>query len=155
MTWARFEDVGRGRQFVCFNTHLDHLGRRARVQSALLILLKIQEIGGADPVVVTGDFNCGESSAPYRTLTGKVPFAPSTEGSGTLRDTFFESERPVEGPRKTYRGWMSLFGIGRIDYVFVKNGFRAIRHVTMDDDRPPVSDHRPVMAELAYADAAL
>jgi endonuclease/exonuclease/phosphatase family metal-dependent hydrolase len=150
VTWGRFEDLEHGRQCIVFNTHLDHLGRRARLQSALLLLAKIREIGGGEPVVVTGDFNCRESSAPYRTLTGKIPFSGLEEGPGFLRDAMYESEQPPQGPRKTYRGWMSLFGIGRIDYIFVKNAFRTLRHVVLDD-RPPVSDHRAVLAELEYA----
>ena len=36
---------------------------------------KIEEIAGDGPVILTGDFNCRESSAPYRLLTGAFPFA--------------------------------------------------------------------------------
>jgi endonuclease/exonuclease/phosphatase family metal-dependent hydrolase len=151
VTWARFESVSDGISCLHFNTHLDHLGRRARLQSAHLLLRKIQSIGGADPVVVTGDFNCRESSAPYRTLVGKLPFSPPAEGVEPLRDTFYESEKTPIGPPKTYRGWMSFFGIGRIDYVFVKNGLRTVEHRTIDD-RPPVSDHRSVLVELAFTE---
>jgi hypothetical protein len=124
--------------------------RRARLQSAHLILSKVRDIGGQSPVVVTGDFNCRESSATYRALVGKLPFATGATNNGWLRDTLAESEKPAIGPRKTFRGWMSLFGIGRIDYIFAKNGFRTLQHVTIDD-RPPVSDHRAVWAELEHS----
>jgi endonuclease/exonuclease/phosphatase family metal-dependent hydrolase len=150
VTWGRFEDLRHGGHCVHFNTHLDHLGRRARVQSAYLLLSKIGEIAGEEPVVLTGDFNCRDSSATYRTLIGKLPFAAVPAESGSLRDTRDDSGQAPAGPRKTYRGWMSHFGIGRIDYVFVKNGFRTLKHVTIDD-QPPVSDHRPIWLELEYS----
>jgi endonuclease/exonuclease/phosphatase family metal-dependent hydrolase len=149
VTWARFEELQSPRQCVHFNTHLDHFGRRARLQSARLILSKVRDIGGETPVVVTGDFNCRESSATYRTIVGKVPFESRAGNNGFLRDALEESKKPAIGPRKTFRGWMSFFGIGRIDYIFTKNGFRTLQHVTIDD-RPPVSDHRAIWAELEY-----
>jgi endonuclease/exonuclease/phosphatase family metal-dependent hydrolase len=41
VTWARFRDHGSGRTFFHFNTHFDHRGQKARVESAALILTKI------------------------------------------------------------------------------------------------------------------
>jgi endonuclease/exonuclease/phosphatase family metal-dependent hydrolase len=148
VTWARLYDRVNGLRCVHFNTHLDHLGRNARAQSALLLLQKVFEIAGNDPVVVTGDFNCGEKSLPYRILTGDYLTDEHQGHLGCLRDALHESEA-VEGPQKTYRGWMSLFGIGRIDYVFVKNGFRARRHTVLRSGGR-ASDHWPVVAELQF-----
>lgn len=149
VTWARLTERASGRSVVHLNTHLDHLGRNARVQSALLLLQKIDEIAGDLPAVLTGDFNCRESSAPYRLLTGHLPFAKLSATVAPVRDTRYDAERPPEGPRKTYRGLLGLIGLGRIDYIFVKNGLRTHRHSVLDE-AAGASDHRPVLAELRF-----
>jgi endonuclease/exonuclease/phosphatase family metal-dependent hydrolase len=150
VTWARLDESTNNRQVVHFNTHFDHLGRTARVQSALLLLRKIEEIAGAAPVIVTGDLNCRESSAPYRLLTGQLPFSDGTSDENALRDTLYDTEQPPEGPRKTFRGLLGSFGLGRIDYIFVNSGLRTRRHEVLDE-AIGASDHRPVLAELRFA----
>jgi endonuclease/exonuclease/phosphatase family metal-dependent hydrolase len=147
VSWGRFKDRSTGQDYFHFNTHLDHLGRRARLESAKLLLAKIDAIAGPAPVVLTGDFNCGEASAPYRTLTGKLPFQAAPSPGTVLRDTYYDSAQPRLGPRKTYRGLLSLFGIGRIDYILVKNAFRTVRYEVREDGGG-CSDHRPVIADL-------
>jgi len=150
VTWAQLDELASGRRVTYFNTHFDHLGRRARVQSAHLLLRKIDEIARTDPVVLTGDLNCRDTSAPYFVLTGRQPFEGPGASTGMLRDTRDDSELPPEGPRKTYRGLLGMLGLGRIDYIFVKNGLRTLRHAVLEE-AAGASDHRPVMAELAFS----
>jgi endonuclease/exonuclease/phosphatase family metal-dependent hydrolase len=149
VTWARFVDRTTGEPCVHFNTHLDHLGRNARSQSALLLLQKIHEIAGHDPVVLTGDFNCRETSTPYCILTGKVPPSRVPAHYGHLRDCYYDSSAPPAGPKKTYRGLLRFIGIGRIDYAFVKNDFKTQSYRVLDEGRG-ASDHRPLVVELAH-----
>ena len=66
-----------------------------------------------------------------------------------LRDTFYDSENPPEGPRRTFLGILGRIGLGRIDYIFVNDFFRTLRHAVIDD-APAGSDHRPVLAELDF-----
>jgi endonuclease/exonuclease/phosphatase family metal-dependent hydrolase len=150
-TWAQLEDRESGRRLAHFNTHFDHFGRRARVQSAHLLLRKIKEIGGIDPVILTGDFNCRDTSAPYFVLTGRPPFGGQFCSADGLRDTRDDADQPPEGPRKTYRGLLGLLGLGRIDYIFVKNGLRTRKYAVLDEGRG-ASDHRPVMAEVWFGE---
>ncbi|MEP6672527.1 MAG: endonuclease/exonuclease/phosphatase family protein [Chthoniobacter sp.] len=150
VTWARFSDQESGRPFLFFNTHLDHFGLRARTHSAHLLRKKMSEIRAGDPAVLTGDFNCRESSAPYRILTGKVPFAGTSVASPEWRDTLYHTEHPREGPSRTFFGIMSLFGLARLDYILVNEGFRTLRHAVIESSTD-TSDHRPVVAELAFA----
>ncbi len=152
VSWARLTERSSGRSVLHLNTHLDHLGRQARVQSAMLLLQKIDELAGGMPVIVTGDFNCRESSAPYRLLTGQLSFSTPSAATPGLRDTRYDSEQVPEGPRKTYRGLLGLLGLGRIDYIFVRNGLRTRRHVVLDE-AAGASDHRPVLATLGFTDA--
>ena len=150
VTWARFAEQESGLEFVHFNTHFDHLGQRARRESAKLLLRKGMEIARVGPLVVTGDFNCREGSAPYRILTGQIPFAGTAEEGGLrLKDTLRNSEQPPEGPSRTFLGLLGLLGLGRIDYIFVNNGFRAVRHRVVEAAGRP-SDHRPVIAEIEF-----
>jgi endonuclease/exonuclease/phosphatase family metal-dependent hydrolase len=149
VTWARLRELESGREFVHCNTHFDHLGRRARRESALLLRKKAGELAQGGPLVITGDLNCSESSAPYRLLTGQLPFTAAEGSALELRDTFRASEQPAEGPPRTYLGLLGLLGMRRIDYILVNQGFRARRHRVVDVATRP-SDHRPVVAELAF-----
>src|SRR5690606_15854253 len=51
-----------------FNTHFDHVGERARVESAELLRRWVETLGGT-PVIVMGDFNLPPGSPGYRALT--------------------------------------------------------------------------------------
>jgi endonuclease/exonuclease/phosphatase family metal-dependent hydrolase len=138
---------------VHFNTHFDHLGKAARAQSAALLLQKIHEIAAAEPVILTGDFNCPDTAVPYRILTGAIPFDHLGPAYQPVSDTRALSESPPTGPARTFRGWLRFLGIGRIDYIFVKNGLRALSHGVIAD-AGGASDHHPVVAELAFSEDA-
>ena len=153
VSWARFSDRANGSELFHFNTHFDHLGRRARRESARLLLQRITAIAGNAPLVVTGDFNCRERSRTYQMLTrsdaGKAASPP-------LRDSFLETAEPPQGPRKTWRGIRpGGLGSGRIDYIFVQNGCRVVRYGVLSD-RPESgypSDHFPVVVDLELSTA--
>jgi endonuclease/exonuclease/phosphatase family metal-dependent hydrolase len=149
VTWARFRENTSGCEFVHFNTHFDHMGRNARRESAILLLKKAAAIGRNDPLVVTGDLNCREGSAPYRVLTNLPPFDKLT--AKPLRDTFLSCEKPPEGPRRTYLGLLGLLGLGRIDYIFVSDAWRVTAHRVLTG-HVDASDHRPVIAEIQFAE---
>jgi endonuclease/exonuclease/phosphatase family metal-dependent hydrolase len=57
VTWAKFRERNSSSEFVVFNTHFDHEGDTARLNSAMLLKEKIAAIAGDQPVIVTGDFN--------------------------------------------------------------------------------------------------
>ena len=141
VTWVRLVDRESGCAYTHFNTHFDHFGRRARRESARLILERIAALPDAGAVVVTGDLNCLESWAAYAILTG-----------GGLRDTLRCCHFPPLGPRKTWGGFLpAKLGSARLDYIFAGQGVTVWQHAVLTDhghgDRYP-SDHRPVVAEL-------
>lgn len=147
VTWARLREHASGRELVHCNTHFDHLGRRARRESATLLRAKAAELARGAPVIITGDFNFRETSAAYRLLTGEQPFSKLAPTDIRLRDTLRATEHPPEGPTRTFRGILGYLGFGRLDYIFVNDGFHVRRHTVLD---PPAaaSDHRPIIAEL-------
>lgn len=144
VTWAVFRDVELEAEIFVLNTHFDHIGAEARRRSAQLIADRLSELAGGRPIVVMGDFNTTEDSAPYDILT-----------SGALRDTMTVSELPHYGPSGTWHDFGRIPLESRIDYVFVSDAFRVLRHANMSETwngRFP-SDHLPVLAEVGLADS--
>ncbi|MBK6799182.1 MAG: endonuclease/exonuclease/phosphatase family protein [Acidobacteria bacterium] len=85
VTWVKLRDRRRPRSkpIVFFNTHFDHRGEQARTESARLLRRRVAEMAKLNRVIVTGDFNAGEESEPYRAFFGKDGEQPSP-----LRDTY-------------------------------------------------------------------
>ncbi len=144
VTWARFRDRATDKTFYHFNTHFDHRGEQARLESARLIVQRIAQRTEPLPAVLTGDFNCIPADPPYRALT--------EEGSG-LHDALSQSRQPHHGPLSTWSGFSFPGEPGRrIDYVFVTEGFTVQKHATLSESwsgRFP-SDHLPVLAALSW-----
>jgi endonuclease/exonuclease/phosphatase family metal-dependent hydrolase len=146
VTWVHLRDGATDRNFVVFNTHFDHRGTVAREQSAHLLRMKVREIAGTTPAIVTGDFNAEETERPYQVLL-------SPEGSSPrLVDTRSISRMPPQGPSTTFTGFeISEAGAAnRIDYIFVSEGVHVQNHRTIPARRSSgyLSDHLPVVADI-------
>jgi endonuclease/exonuclease/phosphatase family metal-dependent hydrolase len=139
VTWARFRDRQTDRTFYHLNTHFDHVGEEARLESARLITQRVDSLAGDVPTVVTGDFNVTPDTAPYAHL------------ANALTDAYTAVDVP-HGPPSTFFGFEVTEEPGRrIDYVFTTNGVAAQRFGTLTDQwrgHYP-SDHLPVLAEVA------
>lgn len=147
VTWAHFEDKETGQRFYHFNTHFDHVGEKARANSAQLIKDKIAEIAQDNPVVLTGDFNCVETDEPYLVLTEK-------EDPNHVKDAISISKMPHHGPLGTWTNSFQFPGVPgrRIDFIFVKNKVTVQKHAILSDSwsgRLP-SDHLPVLANIQF-----
>lgn len=146
VTWARFKDKLTGNVFYHFNTHFDHMGSIARNESAKLLRQKITDIAKDNPVIVTGDFNCGENDTPYHTLTDKSK-------GGSINDAMYISKLPHHGPQASFAGNFTVSGLNdhRIDFIFVKNKVTVHRHAILSDSWQGnyASDHLPVFAECS------
>ena len=143
-TWARFEDRTSGGRILALNTHFDHRGKEARLQSARLIGDWIdQQSTACETVVLLGDFNAPPSEAAYQEIV--------LGGAQRLVDARAVSETPLFGPP----GTSTCFNVRRaddapIDHVFVGEGVRVIRHGTLTQQTAghPPSDHYPVLVDL-------
>lgn len=145
VTWAKFRDLKTNRTFYHFNTHFDHRGENARIESAKLLVAKIAEIAGSAPVVITGDFNSNETTEPYQILTNRH------HPSG-LVDALTISQTPHHGPMGTTTNNFLFPGVPgqRIDFIFIKNQVKVLKHANLSDSwsgRLP-SDHLPVIAKI-------
>lgn len=69
-TYVKLADKETGKEYIHFNTHLDHVGRTAQVNGAKMIQEKAASFGGV-PVVCTGDFNVFQGSDCYLTMVSE------------------------------------------------------------------------------------
>lgn len=144
VTWAKFRDLHSRRIFYHFNTHFDHRGVKARIESAKLIVSRIAAIAGKTPSVFTGDLNVTEDTEAYKTL--------STTVSSGLRDARYASRNGHFGGTSTFNGFKEMVPTMKIDYVFVTDGIQVFEHGVLSDnwDGLWASDHLPVLAEIAF-----
>lgn len=152
VTWAKFKEIATGEEFFFFNTHFDHRGRQARVESAKLIVHKTKSIAGDAPTIITGDFNARESSPPYAVLSGKEP---AGDLKSDLKDGRYVSKNGHEGPTTTSSGWNQLRDPEtKIDYIFVRNNVEVLTHKVLVDKFGEYypSDHLPVFATVNITD---
>ncbi|TWU36517.1 Endonuclease/Exonuclease/phosphatase family protein [Novipirellula aureliae] len=132
------------RPVLFMNTHFDHRGPRARVESAKLVRQQAFQIGEGCDIVITGDFNSGVGSEPYRAMFEAE--SPAT----TPTDTFAVAGDSSAG-EATFSGFRAgVTDGGRIDWIAVA-GQWTIRSAGIDrtdyQGRTP-SDHYPVTATI-------
>lgn len=141
-TWALLRMRARPHvEVFAINTHLDHVGTEARIESAHM-LRRMADARGGQPVLLMGDLNCGPGSPPYAALTAHS----STSG---LRDPWVELSSPLAAAG-TYHGFTGQEQSQRIDFVLCNDYWEA---VAVDIDRRTgestyPSDHYPVRATL-------
>ncbi len=128
--------------FYVINTHFDHAGQQARLESARMLRNTVESRAG-NPLIVLGDFNCAPQSDAYEELT-------TERGNlAELYDPFVElnlTERAVG----TYHGFDGEPDSARIDWILFNRRWWP-RDIWIDqrahDGRYP-SDHFPVIADL-------
>lgn len=147
--YTKLRERQTGVELFHFNTHLDHEGETSRLKSAKLLQRRIDELAPNEPVVVTGDFNCRQSSPPYQHLTKRTQ---ACEGR-TLRDARFASTTPHHGPLTTMTDFQNLIPDKKIDHVFVTSDVVVNMHGVCSDSyvngRYP-SDHLPIVVDLSF-----
>jgi endonuclease/exonuclease/phosphatase family metal-dependent hydrolase len=150
-SWLKLRDKTSGGEFYIFNTHFDHRGELARKLSAALLRVKLPEIAGESPLLLTGDFNCTSSDAAYKTLTTGKTTAGTVAGE-PLEDARDASAAKAESPDSTWNGFHEIVPGRRIDFIFVRRV--AVHSHRVLDPRVKdrfLSDHLPVVAGIAIA----
>ncbi|MEP6748980.1 MAG: endonuclease/exonuclease/phosphatase family protein [Bacteroidota bacterium] len=165
-SWGKFKIIQTGFVFYMFNLHMDHIGVKARAESAKLILSKIKGFPAQTPVILTGDTNVDQTNESYALVNN----------SGILKDSYELS--PLKyALNGTFNNFKTDNKTGsRIDHIFVSHQFTVKRYGILTDTyrskkedavaekssnfpaevsltpytaRTP-SDHFPVMAQLEY-----
>ena len=138
-TWIVLNEKKSKNKLMVFNTHFDHLGNQARIESAKLILDKIKALNKANlPVILTGDFNLTPEQEPITIITNKL-----TDSRSICREIF--------GPTGTFNGFNFDGPLkDRIDYIFVNDQIEIKQYKVLTDskDRRYPSDHLPVFVIL-------
>lgn len=140
-SWVRLFDKKNKKEFLVFNTHYDHIGVQARIESAKLLKRKIQEIAPKLPVVFTGDLNV----------------TPETEAIATIKSFLIDAKEasvePAYGPGGTFNAFKFDSPLkDKIDYIFVNKGFKVQKFGVLSDskDLRYPSDHLPIIARLSF-----
>ena len=124
------------RDFVVFNTHLDHVSDEARIKGIAVVLDKIAQFGGL-PAVIMGDFNALEGSETYQSATAY------------FLDAQYAAAESVQS--HTYQNWGNPEKFKRLDYFMIsKTGVNAQRYWVVEPihDGIYVSDHCPIVLQL-------
>jgi len=148
-TWAHFVTSSDGRELFVLNTHFDHRGEQARLESARLLKEQVSKLANGLPVIVMGDLNATSEQPPLVLLSD----TPLSDGR-SLRDGFVHSIVPHHGPASTWTGFTKIEADRRIDYIFASEDLPIHYHAILTDkleDRYP-SDHLPVLVEVELKD---
>ncbi|MFP5436823.1 MAG: endonuclease/exonuclease/phosphatase family protein [Bacteroidia bacterium] len=139
-TYGLFENLKTKKKIWVFNTHFDHIGTTARMESAKLILTKIKELNKEGyPFVLTGDFNLTEDNESIQRITAE------------LNDTR-KVAKLVYGPDGTWNAFdFTKPATERIDYIFIpKKNVTVTKYAILSDNKNNryYSDHLAVYSEL-------
>ncbi len=122
-SWGEFEDLHTGKKFMFFNTHFDHVGVKARAESAKLIMKKTQELGKGLPAILTGDFNVDQRNESYHLIN-----------DSDLMDDAYELAPLKYAFNGTFSGFKSNVATSsRIDHIFLTRQFKVLRYGILTD----------------------
>ncbi|HET9472889.1 MAG TPA: endonuclease/exonuclease/phosphatase family protein [Steroidobacteraceae bacterium] len=143
VTWVRLKIRDSRQVVLAINTHWDHIGIVARLQSAAQIVRWIEvNARRCEQILLFGDFNSEIDSAQMRAIT-QSPLA--------LRDARAVSKSAPFGPTGTFNGFRPVPAESRaIDHVLIGSRIEVERYAVFSqtiEGRVP-SDHFPVMVDL-------
>jgi endonuclease/exonuclease/phosphatase family metal-dependent hydrolase len=147
-TWVKLKD---GKQpsaspILYLNTHFDHRGPQARLKSATLIRRQLISLGQGCTIILTGDFNSGEGSGPYKALFEQIDMqqSPVIDCYRTMHPERAANEGTATGFKA------SATGGSRIDWIGCSPDWQVVEAKidrTQREGRTP-SDHFPVEVVL-------
>lgn len=143
VSWLCLRDAKNPEKPICFfNTHFDHRGSVARKESAALIAARSRQIAASfgARVLVTGDFNAGEATDPYKAIV--------TDTEGSLIDTYRATHKEKSKIEGTFNGFKGIDAGARIDWILADTSWKILSAniVRKNDNGRYPSDHFPVTA---------
>ncbi|NND32268.1 MAG: endonuclease/exonuclease/phosphatase family protein [Saprospiraceae bacterium] len=147
VTYGKFRNKKSDLILYVFNTHFDHRGETARINSARLIREKLTAIAEGHPFLLTGDFNMTPQTEAYRTLIRQTT-------DRTVLDAKIISLNTPTGPSGTFSGFNveDILPTNQIDYIFCSEEFsvKNFHTIVKSENDLYASDHFPVLAEMQY-----
>ena len=118
-SYVILEEKASAKQFVVFNTHLDHISDEARINGIAVVLDKIEQFGSL-PSMIMGDFNAAEGSQTYISATE------------SFLDAKYQTENTMESC--TYEGYGKSLDEMAIDHLMIsKTGFDVESYTVVTD----------------------
>ncbi len=146
VTWARVTRLADGVRILALNTHWDHVGTVARMNSGTMMLEWIaRNKSDGEEVIVLGDFNAGADEAAVGQLT------QSPQNGAALVDTRVAAGTASFGPAISFNGFDPFPRSGKlIDHVFTSPAIAVRAHgvLAQHENGRVASDHFPVVALL-------
>jgi endonuclease/exonuclease/phosphatase family metal-dependent hydrolase len=143
-TWVVLQEKNTNKEIFVINTHFDHRGKQARIESARLLKSKIAALAQGRPVILAGDFNSVPDSEAIQLLT-------DINDDNSLKDSK-QSAIIKYGPDWTSGGFDTRpFEQRRIiDYIFLKGISTVNRYAVFTEKLNEIclSDHCPVFVQL-------
>ncbi len=118
-TYIILKEIATDREFVVFNTHLDHVSDEARINGIKVVLDKIAEFGNI-PAFLMGDLNAEPDSETILS---------TQESFDDAHDIAAEAD---EGP--TYHAWGTKMYRERIDYVMISKSDATVSEYRIVDN---------------------
>ena len=131
--YACLKDLNTGKEFIVFNTHLDHKSEEARIKGIEVVLDKIAELDGR-PAFLMGDMNAHEDTPTIQSTTKNFDDALKIAAS-------------VTGTDYTYNNWGEPEAGDRIDYILIGKGTATVtEYHVVDNSQGGIysSDHCPI-----------
>lgn len=127
------------RELYVLNTHFDHRGETARIESAQMISRLCQELSQKAPVILLGDFNASVETDVYKILSA----------SSTLREAQTIAEQAEIADNCTFTGFDGD-SCEHIDFIWVPQNARVKLYKIILNQTPQgwLSDHRPIYCEI-------
>ena len=128
-SYVILKEKASAKEFVVFNTHLDHVSDEARINGIGVVLDKIEQFGSL-PSMIMGDFNASEGSQTYISATEH------------FLDAKYQTENTMESC--TYEGYGESLGGKAIDHLMIsKTGIEVKSYKVVTDTYDGVypSDH--------------
>lgn len=152
LIYAKFRNLSTGKDFWFITTHFDHLGMRARQESAKIVISLAENLDA--PAIISGDFNC------FPQLGGQELYEILSTHSSTIKDSGVTTSLSFGVPG-SWIGWdydiyKQKEGFAKYDFIFTHDAVKVLQHGIIDDtvwddnfnkELYP-SDHRPVISDL-------
>ena len=120
-SWAYLQRKSDKARFYFLSTHLDHKGKVAKMEGAKLVVKFVKEHCKGENVIIVGDFNVDQDSAPYNVFAK----------SGVLNDTY-DIAKYRFAPTGTFNAFQPRrYTDRRIDHIFVSNDIKVSRYGTL------------------------
>lgn len=142
VTLAVLKEIASSKAFIMLNTHFDHIGQQARLNSAIFIKGLIKGISNPEssmPVIVSGDFNSTPKEPPYQNMINNAGIQ--------LIDS-----RPADSKTGTFCGFeVNAIECKTIDFIFHSTHWKTHSYQVILDHvgKYYPSDHLPVLTSLS------